>query len=258
MKKYLEILIILGVLFYMVGCTKETQQNTLTISAAASLADVMEEISEIYKVENPEITLVFTYGGSGALQTQIEEGAPVDLFISAAQKQMDILESKGMILRDTRMNLLKNQIVLIVPKAFHGDITRFEDLVDQNVEKIALGEPTSVPVGMYSQEIFRNLEIDDQVNAKAVYASDVRQVLSWVESGEVDCGIVYATDAMLSDSIKVVTEAPVGSHKPVVYPAALIEGTEKIQTAKSFLEFLKTEESRLLFEKYGFDLHKTK
>ena len=224
----------------------------LIISAAASLTDVTKELTDAYAKTAPNVKLTFTYGASGALQTQIEEGAPSDIFLSAAQKQMDALEEKGLLLDGTRRDLLVNQVVLITPKGSGKDIKAFDDASTDKVEKIALGEPKSVPVGQYSEEIFTYLKTLDAVKAKAVYGSDVRQVLTWVESGDVDCGVVYATDAATSDNVEVVAQAPEGSHKPVVYPAAVLKSSKSADAAKAFLDYLSGDEAKAIFEKYGF------
>lgn len=250
---------------YMVGCSKKQQDSwgtnvneieegeiELLVSAAASLTDVLEEIKEVYKNHEPNTKITFTFGGSGALQTQIEEGAPVDIFISAAQKQMDTLEKGGEILEDSRKTLLINKVVLITPKGDDKNISSFDDLINENIERIAIGDPSNVPVGQYSEEIFSNLNIKDTINSKLILANDVRTVLAWVESGEVDCGIVYATDAFTSDKVKIITGAPAGSHKEVSYPAAVVKSSKHVDSAKAFIDFLATDEAKNIFEKYGF------
>lgn len=225
---------------------------SLTISAAASLTDVMNELFTMYQAQAPGVSFVPNYGASGTLQAQIEEGAPADLFFSAAQKQMNALEENGLLLEDSRKDLLENKVVLIVPKDSAAGITSYEDAAGDKVKTIALGEPQGVPVGQYSEEIFTALGLLDQVKAKATYGSDVRQVLTWVESGEVDCGVVYATDAATSDKVTVVCEAPAGSCKPVIYPAAILKDSQNAGAAAQFLTFLSTDEAKAVFEKYGF------
>ena len=230
------------------------EEGELLISAAASLTDVLNELSEVYKTIEPETTLNFTFGSSGALQAQIEEGAPVDIFMSAAQKQMKALDEGGHILDGTIRTLLINKVVLITPKDGEVEMKSFEDLTKDEIKKIAIGDPANVPVGQYSEEIFNNLNIMDKVNSKFVLGSDVRTVLTWVESGEVDCGIVYATDAFTSDNVNIVTEAPEGSHKEVSYPVAVVKDSKNPDRAKAFLDFLSTDKATELFEKYGFSM----
>ncbi len=224
----------------------------LTIAAAASLTDVMTEIVQSYKTESPNVTLTVTYGASGALQTQIEQGAPVDVFISAAQKQMDALDDQNLLLAGSRINLLENKAVLIVPNDSELGLKSFDDLAKENVKTVAMGDPASVPAGQYAEELLTNLGIKDVVEAKANLGTDVRQVLTWVESGEVDAGIVYATDAATSDKVAVVCEAPSGSVKKIVYPVAILKTSAYAEQAQHFIDFLKTDECIKLFEKYGF------
>lgn len=235
---------------------EETEKVELIVSAAASLTHVAAEITNMYKTVAPNVTLTYTFGSSGALQTQIEEGAPSDIFMSAAKKQMTALEGKGLIQEGTNKELLLNEVVLITPKDSKKGILSFKDAASDKVSKIALGEPSSVPVGQYSEEIFMSLGILDKVKAKSNYGSDVRQILTWVESGEVDCGVVYATDAAASDKIKIVCEAPKNSHKPVIYPVAILKSSKHLQVAQAFLDFLQTSEVATIFEKYGFKINK--
>ena len=234
--------------------TAPPQQKELFISAAASLTDVMKELAAVYEKENPNVKITFNFGSSGALQKSIEQGAPSDLFFSAAQKQMDELEKAGELVDGTRKDLLLNEVVLIVPKDGKADINNFDDVNTDKVKRIALGEPKGVPVGQYSEEIFTSMNCLDVVKAKAVYGSDVRQVLTWVESGEVDCGIVYATDAAISTKIRIAASAPEGSHAPIIYPAAELKGSKNKEDATAFLDFVSKPEMVKIFEKYGFQV----
>ncbi len=224
----------------------------LHVAAAASLTDAMKELAALYEKEHPNVKLLFNFGSSGALQQAIENGAQTDLFFSAAQKQMDALEKSGDLLEGTRRDLLENEVVLIVPKEGGMDIKSFEDLADPEIAHVALGEPKGVPVGQYSEEILTKLGLLDAVKAKAVYGSDVRQVLSWVETGDADAGLVYATDAAVSDKVKVAAKAPAGSHKPVIYPAVVVKSSANAEAAKEFLAFAQTEAARAVFAKYDF------
>lgn len=231
------------------GGGAENEEQSITVSAAASLTDVLNELAEKYKEQAPGMEISFTFGGSGALQTQIEEGAPVDLFFSAAEENMDALEEKGLIDTETRTDVLKNEIVLIAPQG-ETEVSSFENILDSNPQ-IALGETESVPAGKYAQEIFESLGIWEDVQFHAVFASNVREVLSWVEAGEADCGVVYATDAMTSDQIQVVCSAPEGGPE-VLYPAAVIKDCANPEGAKEFLDYLTGEEAKEVFESYGF------
>ena len=253
MKNFLTVICAVGLL--MTGCgggTAEEKPVELHVSAAASLTNVMNELAELYAKENPNVEIIFNFGSSGALQQAIENGGDTDLFYSAAQKQMNALDEKGELAEGTRKDLLRNEVVLIVPADSDKGITSYDDVATAKVEKIALGEPKGVPVGQYSEEIFTALNILDAVKAKAVYGSDVRQVLAWTESGEVDCGVVYATDAAISDKVKVICAAPEGTHKPVIYPAAVIKSSKNLDAAKKFLDFTSSDAAKKVFAKYGF------
>lgn len=235
--------------------TKSEAAVNLTVSAAASLKDALTEIQGLYKKEKSNVTINFNFGSSGALQKQIEEGAPADIFLSAGKKQVDALKTKNLIVEDTYKDLLKNEVVLVVPKD-SKDSVNFENLSEAKVKKIGLGEPESVPAGQYGKEVLTYLKIFDKVSSKVVYAKDVREVLTWVETGNVDAGIVYKTDAKVSDKVKVAADAPKGSHKDIVYPGAVIKASKNIDASKEFLKYLSGEEASKVFEKYGFNIAK--
>ncbi len=226
----------------------------LTILAAASLTDVCGEIKERYEAAHEGVNLTFSYGGSGALQTQIEEGALADVFLSAAEKQMDALEEEGLMDSDSIQKLLENKVVLIVPKDSTLSLTDFSDVTGEEVTLIGLGDPASVPVGQYAEEIFSSLGILDEVKAKANYGTDVRNVLAWVESGAVDCGVVYATDARTTEDVTIVSCAPEDSCTPVIYPAGIVKSSAHPEEAQRFLEYLRSPEAEELFESYGFSM----
>lgn len=231
-------------------------QKVLHVSAAASLTNVMQDIAKEYEQQHPDVKVEFNFGSSGALQQAIENGGQSDLFVSAAQKQMNALEKAGLLADGTRQDLLINDVVLIVPKDSKKDIKSFEDLNTDKVQKLALGEPKGVPVGQYSEQIFTHMNNLDAMKAKAVYGTDVRQVLSWIEQGEADAGLVYATDAAITDGVKVVAKAPADSHKPIIYPVSVLKDSKQLDLAKDFEQFLLNDTSKALFEKYGFTMAK--
>ncbi len=234
----------------------ETEQEPVEIlvAAAASLQNSMEELGKLYQSANPGTTVTFTFGSSGTLQEQIEQGAPADVFMSAALKQMKVLEEKGLILNDTKIELLENKVVLIVPKDSALDIKGFDDIL--MAPTIALGDPESVPVGQYSEEIFTSLNMLDDVKKQANYAKDVTEVLTWVSTGNAEAGVVYATDAMSSKDVTVVAEAPEGSTSKVLYPVAVVKDTKEEEAAKAFVDYLASKEALAVFEKYGFTPNK--
>jgi molybdate transport system substrate-binding protein len=237
--------------FYSASFAQTNQPIDLTVSAAASLQDALKAIAPIYEDKNIEVGITYNFGSSGSLQQQIEQGAPVDIFISAAAKQMDALEAKNLLSPGTRRDLLKNEMVLIVPKD-NTTITSFEDLGTDALTRIALGEPESVPAGKYAEEVLTSLGILDAVKPKAVYGKDVRQVLNYVATGNVDAGIVYTSDAKVSDNVKVVATASEDSHSPIVYPIAVLQDSANPEAAKELENFLFTPEAQTIFEEYGF------
>ena len=235
--------------------SQATSSTQLTVSAAASLKDVMEKIESLYQQEHPQTEIIYNFASSGSLQRQIEQGAPVDIFISAATKQMNTLEKEDLLLTETRRNLLENQMVLVIPTSNRKDnqkVDNFSDLTTQEITTIALAEPKSVPAGRYAQEVLTSFKIADQVNSKAVYGKDVRQVLNYVATGNVDAGIVYRTDAQVSNHVKIVAIAPETSHSPVIYPTAVIKDSDNPKAATELIEFLTTPKAQAIFKEYGF------
>ncbi|RUT00071.1 molybdate ABC transporter substrate-binding protein [Trichormus variabilis SAG 1403-4b] len=234
--------------------TVVAQSNTnLLISAAASLKDVLEEIKPLYQQTQPNANISYNFGSSGALQQQIEQGAPADIFISAAKKQVDTLEQKGLLLPGTRNIIAKNRLVLVVPKNVVG-VSSFYNLKDAKIKKIAIGEPRSVPAGQYAQQVLEKLKIWQQIKPKLVFANNVRQVLASVESGNADAGLVYVTDAKTSNKVKVVVAADEKYHSPIIYPLAVVKRSKNVDAAKAFAQFLSGNEARVVFQKYGFIL----
>ncbi|MEI0611305.1 molybdate ABC transporter substrate-binding protein [Brachyspira pilosicoli] len=259
MKKIIFAFFLLSYLFVSCNQSNNTQSNSenkeIYVLAAASLTDVLTELANNYKQET-STEVIFSFASSGALQAQIEASAPADIFFSAAQKQMNALEEKGLIDSETRKDLLENKVVLITPKNSNLNIKSFTDITNSNIKKLGLGEPKSVPVGQYSEEILSNLSILDIAKEKAVYGSDVRNVLDWVETAEVDCGIVYATDAKIAKNINIIAEAPEGTHKKVIYPISIIKSSQNKEEAKKFIEYISTDKSKKIFQNYGFTVIK--
>ncbi|MBD2134122.1 MULTISPECIES: molybdate ABC transporter substrate-binding protein [unclassified Sphaerospermopsis] len=230
------------------------QSNTsLLVSAAASMKDVLEEIKPLYQQSQPNVNITYNFGSSGALQQQIEQGAPVDVFISAAKRQVDALEQKNLLVPGSRTVIAKNRLVLIVPKNVSG-IRSFYNLKDAKVKKIAIGEPRSVPAGQYAQQVLQKLKIWDQIKSKLVYANNVRQVLASVESGNAEAGLVYSTDAKISNKVKVVVAADEKYHSEIIYPLAILKRSKNVDTAKNFSQFLASDKAKAVFRKYGFIL----
>jgi molybdate transport system substrate-binding protein len=238
----------------LIPTSASAQPTTLLIAAASSLQDALEELDPIFERANRGITVNYNFAASGPLQQQIEQGAPVDLFISAAARQMDALQEQRLIVTNTRRNLLTNNLVLVVPRDSRLGLTGFRQLTNSNVRRISVGEPRSVPAGQYAEEVFRNLGLLDQLRPKFVYGNSVRNVLGTVESGNADAGIVYTTDARVSDQVRQVATAPSNLHSAIVYPIAVIASSRNQQAARAYAQFLTSSQAQAVFRRYGFGI----
>jgi len=258
MKRLLIVLVVLGLLMSPLFAqgTKEESKSApveILVSAAASLTDCMNELKDVYMAGNPQVSITCNYGSSGSLQQQIEQGAPADIFFSAGVKQMDALVAKGLMDQSTVKEILENKVVLITPKNGKS-LSRIEDLLNPSVEKIGVGEPKSVPVGQYTAQIFASLGLTEKLASKLVLAKDVREVLSWVGTGNVQAGLVYETDAKISNDVVVSCVAPEGSHKKVIYPVGVTKDSKQADAAKAFEDFLFSSSAKAIFAKYGFSV----
>lgn len=222
------------------------------MSAAVSLTDALADIKNAYEAENQEVSLIFNFGASGSLQQQISEGAPVDIFFSAAEDKYDLLVKEGLIAEEDGGALLGNSLALIVAKDRKTSITSFEDLASDEVTQLAFGIPETVPVGKYTKESLEYLGIWDQVEPKVVFAKDARQVLSYVGTENVEAGVVYKTDAAVSDRVTVVAEADPSTHTPVIYPVGVMKDAKNYDAAKDFYNYLLSDAALKVFEEYGF------
>ncbi|AWB46848.1 molybdate ABC transporter substrate-binding protein [Paenibacillus sp. CAA11] len=229
-----------------------TSQVELTISAAASLKDSMEQLSETYEKSHTDVHLVFNYGASGSLQKQIEQGAPADIFISAGNKQMQALVDQGLIEAKDSSVLLRNELVLIVPKSSSQTPATLDDLKGESTKLIAMGDPDAVPAGNYTKESLESNKLWDTLKPKMVFAKDVRQVLTYVETGNADAGFVYKSDAMISDKVKTAFVVDASAHKPIEYPIGLLKASKEQEAAQSFIKFLESAEALEVFTKFGF------
>ena len=249
--------LVLGVILGAVGCSsagdgdsKSEENVTLNISAAASLQEAMVELEEKFKEVEPNVKLEVNLGASGALQQQIEEGAPCDVFISAGQKQMTALEEKDLLLDGTNKTLLTNDLVLVTGE--DKDIKDINNIATDAVSKIAIGDSESVPAGKYAKEVLDNSKLYDKVESKLVLAKDVKEVLSWVQQGSAEAGFVYLSDTVGADGIKIALTTDEDSHSPITYPIAVLKASEKQDKAKSFEDFLLSDDGQSILEKYGF------
>jgi molybdate transport system substrate-binding protein len=225
----------------------------ITVSAAMSLKKVFETAGKAFEAKNEGMKAVFNFGASGDLARQIEGGAPVDLFASAAANDMDRLEKQGFVLVPSKKVLAKNVLVLIVQANAGTSIATFRDLTMDNVKRIVICDPKTSPAGRYSVEVFQYYEISDAIVERLVYAENVRQALDYVARGEVDAGIVYRTDALVrKQEVKIVAAAPETSHSPVLYPIAVVKGTQHEKVARAFISLMMSDEGKKILSTYGF------
>jgi molybdate transport system substrate-binding protein len=225
--------------------------DEILVSAAASLTDVLKEISNGYQGKSKH-TVKFNFGPSSGLARQIEEGAPADIFFSADLPQMDALDKNGRLELGTRKNLLSNQLVIIVPADSKFAISSAKDLLKADIKRIALAEPSSVPVGIYSSKYLADEGLWNKVKPKVVPVQDVRATLASVESGNVEAGFVYKTDAAVSRKVKIAYEVPVEKGPKITYPAAIVKESKRKDAAREFIGYIQTSAARDAFRKFGF------
>ncbi len=242
MCKKLVVLLVALVVFFT-ACKQENEETVL-IGAASSLTNVLDEIGELYSSdpENPQV--VFTYGGSGLISQQIKNGAEIDIFLSADREYMDDLVEEEVIKKENTTDLLKNQLVLITSSESGITGVDFDNLLANSHLSLAIGDPDSVPAGRYALEALGEGLLDGSVN----YATDVRQVLTWVEKDEIDLGIVYYTDGIFSDDIVILSQLE--KDIDIIYPLGLV--SEEKESARGFYDFLISAEAEGIFIKHGF------
>lgn len=256
MKKFLLCAPLLSFFLVIPGINLSSAEPAMeiTVSAAISLKNTFEEIGKIFEEKHPRTKVRFNFGASGDLARQIEAGAPVDVFASAAQKDMDDIDKKGLITSGTRMNFAGNSVVLVKPGMSQIRLELFEDLRKPEVKKIVIGNPKSVPAGRYAEEVLKYLNLWEAVRDKLVLAEHVRQALDYVARNEVDAAMVYSTDAMIRPrEVRIVTKAPDRSHQPIVYPIGIVKGSKNQSLAKEFVAFVLSPEGKNLLKKYGFE-----
>jgi molybdate transport system substrate-binding protein len=243
----------LTVLALLVALPVAAAGQELTISAAISMKDAVEELGRQFTQARPGVRVRYNLGSSGELQKQIEAGAPVDLFISAAQRQMDELERRGLIVAASRRVFARNVLVAVKPADSPLDLAKPADLLDPRVKKIVIGNPRTVPVGQYTDESLRALGLWDRLRPRLVFAENVRQVLDYVARGEVDAGFVYTTDAAIRrERVKEAFRPAEDTYRPVVYPVAVVKDSRHPDLARAFIDLLTGAEGRAVLGRLGF------
>src|SRR5699024_5733374 len=224
----------------------------LLISAAASLTDAMTEVVSAFEEEHPDTKITVNYGGSGKLAQQLQQGAPVDVFLSADQAWMDKLDKEQLILPDSKIDFARNELFMIAKKASLSTIDSMEDLTFAKVDQIAIGNPDSVPAGKYAEEALKNSGLWKQIQEKFIYAKDVRQVLTYVETGNADIGFVYGSDLYRTEDVEIISKIEEALLEPIVYPAAVVASRDNTAVAKTFVAYLESDTVQAILEKNGF------
>ena len=237
---------------YSLTLSSQPSSKTVLIAAAASLKEVLIKIEPAFRQKYPAVEIRYSFAGSGSLQRQIEQGAPVDIFFPAALKQMERLEQKGLVISKTRRNVLTNQLVLIVPRRSQVSVQDFQDLTRGEVRHIAIADPNSVPAGQYAKALLDHLHLYSSLQPKLVLSNSVRSVLAAVESDNAEAGLVYKTDANISSSVRIAAIADPSQHPPILYPIAILKRNRESAAAQAYLSFLGSNEARAVFKEAGF------
>ncbi|MEH2397210.1 molybdate ABC transporter substrate-binding protein [Nostoc sp.] len=231
-----------------------TLSGPINIYAAASLTDTLPQVEALYQQSNPDVTFMNTFGGSTGLANQIIMGTnpkPVDIFFSVSQAPLDNLQRANKLIPETRQDILNNTLAIITPINSTISISSVQDLL--NLDKVAIGNPATVPAGGFAQELFTNSGISQQIQSKLVFGSDVRNVLSLVSNNTVDAGIVYTTDALTAlDKVKIAYTPPINLYSPIVYGSAVLRQTQNLDAAKDFNSFLRSSQALSVFQVSGF------
>ena len=225
----------------------------LTLSVAISMKEAVEELGRRFVSGHPGVRLLYNFGASGELQKQIEAGAPVDLFISAASRQMDELQQRGLIVDSSRRTFARNVLTVIKPSDSTVDLAKPADLLGPRVQRIVIGNPKTVPVGQYAEESLRALGLWERVQPKLVLVENVRQALDYVARGEVDAGFVYTTDVVVRlERVKEAFRPSEDTYRPVTYPVAIVKGSKESSLAQAFIDLLVGPEGQAVLGRLGF------
>lgn len=237
----------------ILGIGSAAHAQELLVSAAISLKEAVEEVGRQFQRAHPGVIVRFNLGASGDLQKQIETGAPVDLFLSAGQWQMDVLEHQRLLLPGSQRLVARNALTLIVPAASRLDLKSPQDLSRAAVQRLVFGNPKTVPAGQYAEECLRSLGLWEALQPKFIFAENVRQVLEYVARGEVDAGFVYTTDLLSRPgAVREVALLPQTSYSPITYPGAVVGASTQQDLARAFLDLLVSQSGQQVLARYGF------
>ena len=244
---------VIPVVLLLLAVVRPAQAQDVMLSVAISMKDVVDELGRGFMASRPGVILRYNFGSSGELQKQIEAGAPVDLFISAADRQMDELVKKGLVVSQSRRIFARNVLTVVKPADSKIDITKPSDLLDARVTKIVIGNPKTVPAGQYAEESLKALGTWDRLQPKLVFSENVRQALDYVARGEVDAGFVYTTDAAArAQQVKEAFRPAEDTYRPVVYPVAVVTGAKQAALAQAFLDLLMSRDGQATLARFGF------
>jgi molybdate transport system substrate-binding protein len=227
--------------------------ETLTIAAANSLKEFLRKVLPIFEAQHRNLNIRVVYGGSPALRDQIEQGAPVDLFLPSLLEEIEELERKGLVITGTKRVYAKTSLVLVTGTTVPAPVGSFSDLGKVPVRRIALGDPKTSAVGKVAAQFLKYSRLDDRLRSQYMYGEHSRAVLDLVKNGEAELGLVYRTDAMSTDKVRIIDEAPAGSHTPVQYGLAVVWTARSISWAREFVDFMLTPQVQGVLQEYGFD-----
>jgi molybdate transport system substrate-binding protein len=244
---------LLGFLAVLLPWAPPASGQELLVSVAISMKEAVETLGREFTATRPGVTVRFNLGSSGELQKQIEAGAPIDLFVSAAQRQMDELERQGLIDKASRRVFARNVVTVVRPADSRMDLAKPADLLAARIGRIVVGNPRTVPAGQYAEESLRALGLWERLQPKLVFAENVRQALDYVARGEVEAGFVYTTDAAARTAeVREAFRPGEDTYRPVVYPAAVVAGAREPRLAQAFLDLLVSREGQAVLARLGF------
>jgi molybdate transport system substrate-binding protein len=240
----------------LVACASPTQngQTQITVAAATSLSDAFIEIGNSFEANHRAIAVNFNFAASGTLQRQIERGAPADVFASAANQQMDALEEQDLLLAGSRQRFARNQVVVVVAGKTNSGIDELTDLENDSIQRIAIGNPATVPAGAYGKAVLESVNLYQSLSdaQKLVFGENVRQVLTYVEQGNAPVGIVYATDAAIAPKLEVAVRISPQRSGDIEYPIATVKQSQNPEAAQTFIDFVTSSQGQEILQSYGF------
>ncbi|KAB8315802.1 molybdate ABC transporter substrate-binding protein [Tolypothrix campylonemoides VB511288] len=237
-----------------IAAAQQSETTNLNVFGASSLTNALQDIEPLYEQSRPNVDITYNFAASGVLANQILQGAPADVFFSASEGALDTVETASLLLPGTRRDLLNNRLAIVTPANSTLSVSGVQDLTNPQVSRVAVGNPSNVPAGQYAQELLNNFGVSQQLQPKLVFGNNVRDVLSLVETGQADAGIVYITDALQSNQVKVANIPPTDAYSPIIYPVAALQRTQIPETAIDYINFLSSPQATDVFQRLGFTI----